>query len=151
MMVSSNSSPGNAIQASTKRCVTKSSRPPMKPVVPPISTATTTLRAVAASPTVSDSRAPWDEAAQQVAAHVVGAQQVLGRRGLQAVAQVDLLEAIGRQTIGEDADQHQDEDDDTASGPQRLLTDQPPEEPPRSSLPSRSYPSGRLGAVRRQL
>ena len=41
MMVSSRSSPGNAIQASTKRCVTKSSRPPMKPVVPPISTATT--------------------------------------------------------------------------------------------------------------
>ena len=59
MIVSSNSSPGNAIQASTKRCVTRSSRPPMKPVVPPISTATTTVRAVAVSPTVSDSRAPW--------------------------------------------------------------------------------------------
>ena len=59
MMVSSSSSPGNAIQASTKRCVTRSRRPPMKPVVPPISTATTTVRTVAASPTVSDSRAPW--------------------------------------------------------------------------------------------
>ena len=123
----------------------------MKPVVPPISTATTTVRAVAASPTVSDSRAPVDEPAQQVAPDVVGAQQVRGGGGLQAVAQVDLLEAVGRQRIGEDADQHQEQDDDAAGGAQRLLTHQPAEEPPGSSLPSRSRPGGRLGAGRRQL
>ena len=34
-----------------------------------------------------------DEAAQQVAPDVVGAQQVRGRGGLQAVAQVDLADA----------------------------------------------------------
>ena len=91
-----------------------------------------------------------DEAAQQVAPDVVGAQQVLGRGGLQAVAQVDLLVAVGRQRIGEDADQHQEQDDDAAGGAQRLLADQAREEPPRSSLPSRSRPSGRLGDGRRQ-
>ena len=35
--------------------------------------------------------------------------------------------------------------------PQRLLADQPAEERPRSGLPRRSRPSGRLGADRRQL
>ena len=69
---------------------------------------------------------PVDEAAQQVAPDVVGAQQVRGRGGLQAVAQVDLLVAVGRQRIGEDADQHQEQDDDAAGGAQRLLAHQPP-------------------------
>ena len=81
---------------------------------------------------------PVDEAAQQVAPDVVGAQQVRGRGGLQAVAQVDLLVAVGRQRIGEDADQHQDQDDDAAGGPQRLLAHQPREEPPQPGLPSRN-------------
>ena len=115
----------------------------MKPVMPPISTATTTVRTVAASPAVSDRRVPWMRRLKQVAPDVVGAQQVRGREGLQAVAQVDLLVAVGRQRIGEDADQHQDQDDDAAGGPQRLLTDQPREEPPRSSLPQPQPPQSR--------
>ena len=61
----------------------------MKPVVPPISTAATTLRAVAASPTVSDSRTPWMRRLKRSRPHVVGAQQVRGGAGLQAVAQVN--------------------------------------------------------------
>ena len=54
MMVSNSSSPGNAIQASTNLCAAKSNLPPKNPDGPPISTATTTLTAVAARPTVSD-------------------------------------------------------------------------------------------------
>ena len=98
---------------------------------------------------------PVDEAAQQVAPDVVGAQQVGGRGGLQAVAQVDLLVAVGRQRIGEDADQHQEQDNDAAGGAQRLFAHQPPEEPPqpgpRSRRPSRSRAPGRLGTGRGQL
>ena len=58
MTVSSISKPGNAIQASTNRCTSRSSLPPKNPDVPPIRTATTTFSAVAVSPTNNDSRAP---------------------------------------------------------------------------------------------
>ena len=58
MTVNSSSSPGNDIQASTKRCTTRSGLPPRKPDVPPISPATTTLRVVAANPTNIEMRAP---------------------------------------------------------------------------------------------
>ena len=58
MMVSNSSRPGNDIQASTNRCTRRSSLPPMNPAVPPISTATTTCRVVAARPTNSEMRAP---------------------------------------------------------------------------------------------
>ena len=91
-----------------------------------------------------------DEPAQQVTPDVVGAQQVRGGGGLQAVAQVDLLEAVGRQRIGEDADQHQEQDDDAAGGAQRLLAHQPGEELSQPRLPVRSRPRDRLGAGRRQ-
>ena len=74
-----------------------------------------------------------------------------GRRGLQTVAQVDLLESVGRQRIGEDADQHQEQDDDATGGAQRLFTEQPTEETPRSRVPGRSRPGGRLGAGRSDL
>ena len=86
-----------------------------------------------------------DEATQEVPPRVVGAQQVLRRGALQAVAQVDLLVAIGRQPVGEDADQHQDQDDDAAGGPQRLLLHQAREEP------SRPRRRSRLGDSWRQL
>ena len=59
MMVSNSSRPGIAIQASTNRCTTRSNLPPKNPEAPPISTATTTLTAVAVRPTINDSRAPW--------------------------------------------------------------------------------------------
>ena len=59
MIVNNTSSPGIAIQASTNRCTVKSTRPPKNPEVPPIRVATTTFRAVAARPTVNESRAPW--------------------------------------------------------------------------------------------
>ena len=94
---------------------------------------------------------PVDEAAQQVAPDVVGAQQVGGRGGLQAIAQVDLLVAVGRQRIGEDADQHQEQDDDAAGGAQRLLAHQPREELPEPGLSSRNRAPSRLGDGRRQL
>ena len=58
MIVSNSSSPGNAIQASTKRCTAKSSLPPRNPDVPPIRVATTTFSVVAARPTTSEIRAP---------------------------------------------------------------------------------------------
>ena len=107
----------------------------MKPVVPPISTATTTLSG-GGQPHGQRQPRPVDEAAQQVAPHVVDTQQVLGRGALHAVAQVDLLVAVGRQRIGEDAHQHQEQDDDTAGGAHRLLAHQP-QKPPEFGLPSR--------------
>ena len=58
MMVNRISSPGIDTQASTKRCTARSTLPPRNPDVPPTSMATTTLRAVAPSPTVSETRAP---------------------------------------------------------------------------------------------
>ena len=58
MMVNNRSRPGKAIQASTNLCTPRSSLPPMNPEAPPTRTATTTLRAVAARPTVSEIRAP---------------------------------------------------------------------------------------------
>ena len=54
MMVNNSSSPGKAIQASTKRCSARSTLPPRNPEVPPIRTATSTLSAVAARPTVKE-------------------------------------------------------------------------------------------------
>ena len=56
--VISSSSPGNASQASTNRCISRSSRPPTNPDSPPTAVATSTATAVAANPTSSDSRAP---------------------------------------------------------------------------------------------
>ena len=58
MMVMSSSSPGNAIQASTNLCVSRSSRPPTNPDSPPTTVATSTATVVAAKPTSSDRRAP---------------------------------------------------------------------------------------------
>ena len=58
MMVSSSSSPGNAIQASTTRCTAMSTLPPMNPEPPPTRIATSTLIVVADSPTSIEMRAP---------------------------------------------------------------------------------------------
>ena len=58
MMVNRISSPGIDTQASTNRWVVRSTLPPTNPEAPPITMATTTLRAVAARPTVIETRAP---------------------------------------------------------------------------------------------
>ena len=46
--------------------------------MPPIRVLTTILRAVAARPTSKERRAPYDKAAQEVSARLVGTQQILG-------------------------------------------------------------------------
>ena len=56
--VSRISRPGIDIHASTKRCTVRSSHPPMKPEMPPTTSATSTLTAVAAKPTPRVRRAP---------------------------------------------------------------------------------------------
>ena len=80
----------------------------------PISSAvssTAALMTVAASPTSSDSQPGTDdEAAQDIAADLIGAHQVLQRRPGEPVGQVPLGDRIGRDQIGEDGHQNQGQD-----------------------------------------
>ena len=125
MIVMSRSSPGNAIQASTNLCVTMSSLPPTNPDRPPTAVATTTTAtAVAAKPTSSDQARAVDVATQKVATGMIGSQQMLGRRALQAAGHVLTLFGVRRQHVGEDAHQHKQHDDHRAEQAQRLLPDQ---------------------------
>ena len=71
---------------------------------------------------------PEDEAAQQVAPQLVGAQEVAQRRAAQPVDGVHLEGRIGRQRVGEDRHQDQQQNHDAAGGAERLFLPQSDEE-----------------------
>jgi hypothetical protein len=73
-----------------------------------------------------------EAAREHVAAEVVGAQPELLRRRLEAVDRADLVEAVGRQNVGEDAAEQEDDADDEAEGAERLVAEQPAEEGQRA-------------------
>ena len=85
MTVSNSSSPGNDIQASTNLCTTRSSLPPMNPEVPPIQPCHDNVEGGRRKPHEYRDARPVNEAAQHVAAQVVGTQEMNGRRALQDV------------------------------------------------------------------
>ena len=69
-----------------------------------------------------------EAAREHVAAEIVGAQPELLRRRLQPVDRADLVVAVGRQHVGEDAAEQEDDADDEADGAERLVAEQPAEE-----------------------
>ena len=62
-----------------------------------------------------------DDAAQVVASHVVGAQEIPDRRTLQPVHQVHFVRLVGSEDTGEDADYDQQQDDDCTERTEWLL------------------------------
>ena len=64
-------------------------------------------------------------ARQHVAAEVVGAEGKLPGRRLEPVDRADLVEAVGRQEVGEDAAEQEQQEDDAGDGAQRLVAEQP--------------------------
>ena len=62
-----------------------------------------------------------DKAAQIVASHVVGAQEIRDRRTLQPVHQVHFVRLVGSEDAGEDADYDQQQDDDCTERTEWLL------------------------------
>ena len=124
MIVSSNSSPGIDIHASTKRCTTRSNLPPRNPAVPPISAATAACQRGRRQPDEQRDARAVDQAAQEVAAELVGAERMLARWIGETVVQVDLGETKRRQRVGKDAHQDQHQQDESAERTQRVLSDQ---------------------------
>ncbi len=71
---------------------------------------------------------PVEDSAQQVSPQLIGTQQVFPRRRAQPVYHVGLTHREGRQDVGEDAAEEQQQHDDAAKGAQRLLPDKLREE-----------------------
>ena len=74
-----------------------------------------------------------EAAREHVAAEIVGAQPELLRRRLQAIDRADLVEAVGRQPVGEDAGEQEQHADHEAEGAQRLVAEQPADEGDRAA------------------
>ena len=72
---------------------------------------------------------PVDQATQEVAPELVGAQRVLARRALQPVGQRHLVGVVPRQVRCEDADQDQRQQHHAAERTQGLLLDEPSRPP----------------------
>ena len=65
-----------------------------------------------------------DQAAQEVASQLVGAERMQARWRGQAIVEVHLAEPKWRQSIGKDTHQDQHKDDGGPDGTQRMLPEQ---------------------------
>ena len=71
-----------------------------------------------------------DQAAQEVASQLVGAERMQARWLGQAIVEVHLAEPKRRQSVGEDAHQDQHQEDGGPDGTQRVLPEQPLQQHP---------------------
>jgi hypothetical protein len=74
-----------------------------------------------------------ETAREHVAAEVVGAERKRRGRGLEPVDRVDLVHAVGREQVGENAAKQEQQEHQAADGAERLLAKQPADEMPRGA------------------
>ena len=65
-----------------------------------------------------------DGAREGVASELIGAEEVRGRRPLHAVADIEVGVSVGRDEVGEDRDQHEQQDDAEAERSEGVAEDQ---------------------------
>ena len=76
---------------------------------------------------------------------MIGSQQVLGRRALQAPGHVLALLGVRRQLVGEDAHQHEHNDDHGAEQAEWLLSDQAVKEVRNGAAPGSRFAAAGIG------
>ena len=114
MMVNNKSSPGKAIQASTKRCAARSDFPPEESGSAADQDSDHHIECRRGQTDHYRNTSPVEKAAQQVSPQVVGPQEILGGWGLHDVGQVYFPIGIRCQTLGKESDDNQDQDENPA-------------------------------------